>query len=57
MKDNIWFGFRPFGGVWDNVNNITFDSNVIAHIVDRPNYVSTDWSLDKKAGLAVCTVG
>lgn len=56
MQNNIWFGFRPLGGVWDNVKNITFDGNVIAHVVDRETYVATDWSLDKKAGLAVCTV-
>lgn len=54
MQNNIWWGFRPLGGVWDEVKNITFDGNVIAHVVDRTTFVSMDMLLDKKAGLSVC---
>jgi len=54
MQNNIWWGFRPLGGVWDEVKNITFDGNVIAHVVDRTTFVSMDKLLDKKAGLSVC---
>ena len=56
MQNNIWFGFRPFGAVWDEVKNITFDGNVIAHVIDRTTFVVMDKIIDKKAGLAVCSL-
>lgn len=55
MQDNIWFNFRPLGVVMDSVRNITFDNNVIAHVIARTTFEGLDKSLDKKAGVAVCS--
>lgn len=42
--------------IWDEVKNITFDGNVIAHILDRTTYIPADGIVDLKGGLAVCVL-
>jgi hypothetical protein len=54
MQNNIWFNFRPLGVVMDSVRNITFDNNVIAHVIERTTFEGIDKILDKKAGMSVC---
>jgi hypothetical protein len=54
MQDNLWFNFRPIGVAIDFSKNITFDNNVIAHIVERTTIEAGDGFVDKRAGLTVC---
>jgi hypothetical protein len=47
LQDNIWFNFRPIGVGIDFSKNITFDNNVVAHIVERTTIEAGDGFVDK----------
>ena len=54
MQDNLWFKFRPIGIGIDFSNNITFDNNVVAHVVERTTLDAASSFVDTRAGLTVC---
>lgn len=54
MADNVFYRFRPVGVGMDYVTNVTFDNNIIMHIVERTTFTNEDNVVDKRAGLEVC---
>jgi hypothetical protein len=55
MQDNLWFNFRAIGvGIKDFSKNITFDNNVISHVMERTTIEAGDGFVDKMAGISVC---
>lgn len=55
MQDNIWFNFRPIGVGIDFSKNITFDNNVVAHVVERTTIEAGDQFIDKQGAIAICS--
>lgn len=55
LRDNLWFNFRPVGIGIDFCQNVTFDNNVVGHVVERTTIESGDKFVDKAAGVAVCS--
>ena len=54
MENNNWFGFVQIGVNFDYVRNITFDNNVIAHVVGRVALETGDELVDLRGGLVAC---
>ena len=54
MQDNLWFNFRAIGIAIDFANNITFDNNVVAHIIERTTIEAGDKFVDKRAAVTIC---
>jgi hypothetical protein len=55
LKNNIIWGFRPLGVVFQSMPvNITFDDNVIGHVVMRTTFEAGDGLLDREGCVAVC---
>jgi hypothetical protein len=55
LQDNIWFNFRPIGVGIDFSKNITFDNNVVAHIVERTTIEADKKFVDKSGAVAICS--
>jgi hypothetical protein len=54
LENNNWFGFVQIGVNFDYVRNITFDNNVIAHVVGRVALETGDELVDLRGGLVAC---
>jgi hypothetical protein len=54
FKDNLWFNYRVIGVGINFSNNITFDNNVVAHILERETIEAGDMFVDKRAAFTVC---
>ena len=50
----MWFNYRAIGVSIDFSQNITFDNNVIAHVLERTTIEAGGTFVDKRAGLTVC---
>jgi len=57
VKDSRIYNFRPVGVNMENVKNVTFDRNVVAHIAIRETTDVVGEVLDEEGGVVVCTLG
>jgi hypothetical protein len=55
LRDNVIFNFRPIGVNMITVRNITYDRNVLVHIVGRTTFESTEIA-DFMGGVLVCSL-
>lgn len=56
ISSNLFFNFRQIGVGFDSVQNVDFDSNVLSMVSERPTLEMEGTSLDKQAGIAVCSL-
>jgi hypothetical protein len=56
MKDNVVWGFRPLGVVMqNNPSNVTFEDNIVGHVVMRTTFEAGDGLLDREGCVATCS--
>jgi len=55
ITGNVFFSFRQIGVCFDSVQNVVYDSNVFAVVVDRPTREMTGMGQDTQGGIAVCS--
>lgn len=54
IQNNIFWGFRPIGVGILSSKNITFDGNIVGHVVDRTTIEAGDKFVDKAGGVSIC---
>lgn len=55
FSNNIVYGFRPIGIQFQSFpHNITFNDNVIGHVVERTTFESDGTLMDKEGCVAIC---
>lgn len=54
LAGNIWYNFRPVGVGIEYASNITFDDNIVSHIVERTTLETGDQVVDKRAAVCAC---
>lgn len=55
IQNNTFWGFRPIGVGILSSKNITFDGNIVGHVVDRTTIEAGDKFVDKAGGVSICS--
>lgn len=56
LEGNVWFNFRPVGVGFNEVKDIVFTENVVAHVLERTTLDTEKTVLDKWGGVLMCSL-
>lgn len=54
MYNNVFWGFRPIGVGIQSSKNVTFDNNIVGHIVSRTTFSGQN-IVDFEGAISVCS--